>query len=169
MGVASTVRVTLQDGSYREDVGYGLCENLKSKGDALEKARKSSVTDALKRALKHFGNSLGNCLHSKDYLSKIKRFGAPAAAPLDLNKLHRHPDFMARTYNQAPPTSNEIGAAPIARPPPPQNQVQPASSNMPAVKIPPEASMPLRPVIDVSADSYMDGHDGTIKLFDAAN
>lgn len=63
--MSSTVRVTLQNGSFHEDVGYGVTENSKSKGDALDKARKSSVTDAIKRALKHFGSSLGNCLGNK--------------------------------------------------------------------------------------------------------
>ena len=33
-----------------------------------EKARKEAVTDGLKRALKSFGNLLGNCLSDKDYV-----------------------------------------------------------------------------------------------------
>lgn len=41
-----------QDGSYHEDVGYGVSEGLKSKALSLEKARKEAVTDGLKRALK---------------------------------------------------------------------------------------------------------------------
>lgn len=42
----------LQDGSYHEDVGYGVSEGLKSKALSLEKARKEAVTDGLKRALR---------------------------------------------------------------------------------------------------------------------
>lgn len=37
VGVTAIVRVTLRDGVYHEDVGYGLVENLKSKGQALDK------------------------------------------------------------------------------------------------------------------------------------
>uniref|UniRef100_A0A2K5S6C0 DNA repair protein RAD52 homolog n=1 Tax=Cebus imitator TaxID=2715852 RepID=A0A2K5S6C0_CEBIM len=40
------------DGSYHEDVGYGVSEGLKSKALSLEKARKEAVTDGLKRALR---------------------------------------------------------------------------------------------------------------------
>ena len=36
-----------------------------------------AVTDGLKRALKSFGNALGNCLSNKDYLRFIGK--APAA------------------------------------------------------------------------------------------
>jgi len=42
----------IQDGSYHEDVGYGVSEGLKSKALSLEKARKEAVTDGTKRALK---------------------------------------------------------------------------------------------------------------------
>ena len=42
-----------KDGSYHEDVGYGVSEGLKSKALSLEKARKEAVTDGLKRALKY--------------------------------------------------------------------------------------------------------------------
>lgn len=48
MGVTAIVRVVLRDGTFREDVGYGKAEGLKSKGDGLEKvssaATPSSVT-----------------------------------------------------------------------------------------------------------------------------
>ena len=37
VGVTAIVRVTLRDGVYHEDVGYGLLENSKSKGAALDK------------------------------------------------------------------------------------------------------------------------------------
>ncbi|XP_064447808.1 ATP-dependent zinc metalloprotease YME1L1-like isoform X2 [Mirounga angustirostris] len=51
VGVCAFVRVHLKDGSYHEDVGYGVSEGLKSKALSLEKARKEAVTDGLKRAL----------------------------------------------------------------------------------------------------------------------
>ena len=41
---------------------------MRSKALSVEKARKEAVTDGLKRALKSFGNALGNCLNDKDYM-----------------------------------------------------------------------------------------------------
>ena len=52
-GVTAVVRVQLKDGTFHEDVGYGMADNQKSKGAALEKAKKEAVTDAMKRFL-HF-------------------------------------------------------------------------------------------------------------------
>ena len=39
VGVTAIVRVTLRDGVFHEEVGYGLLENSKSKGAALDKVR----------------------------------------------------------------------------------------------------------------------------------
>lgn len=39
VGVTAIVRVTLRDGVFHEDVGYGVIENAKSKGAALDKVR----------------------------------------------------------------------------------------------------------------------------------
>ena len=39
VGVSAVVRVTLRDGVFHEDVGYGMLENSKSKGAALDKVR----------------------------------------------------------------------------------------------------------------------------------
>lgn len=44
---------------------------MKSKALSIEKARKEAVTDGLKRALKSFGNALGNCLNDRDYVRLI--------------------------------------------------------------------------------------------------
>jgi len=48
-----------------KDIGYGHIENCKGKAPAFEKAKKEGTTDALKRALRNFGNLLGNCLYDK--------------------------------------------------------------------------------------------------------
>ena len=42
VGVTAVVKVTLKDGTYHEDIGYGTGENLKSKGAALDKVRLSN-------------------------------------------------------------------------------------------------------------------------------
>ena len=39
----------------------------------FEKTKKEATTDALKRALRNFGNVLGNCIYDKDYISKVTR------------------------------------------------------------------------------------------------
>ncbi|KAK2739099.1 DNA repair protein rad52 [Myotisia sp. PD_48] len=92
LGISVIVRVTLRDGTYHEDVGYGQAENAKGQAAAYEKAKKEGATDALKRALRTFGNVLGNCIYDKDYLSKISKMRA-VPTNWDVEKLHRHPDF----------------------------------------------------------------------------
>lgn len=54
-------------GITREDVGIGQCDaSLKALAQGIEKARKESVTDGLKRALRTFGPSFGLALYDKD-------------------------------------------------------------------------------------------------------
>ena len=58
VGYLSTVKVTLLNGVSHEDCGSGEgIDNNKLK--AHEKAMKSAVTDAMKRAARHFGERLG--------------------------------------------------------------------------------------------------------------
>ncbi|XP_040927259.1 DNA repair protein RAD52 homolog isoform X2 [Betta splendens] len=83
VGVSAFVKVQLKDGSFHEDVGYGVSEGLKSKALSLEKARKEAVTDGMKRALKCFGNALGNCILDKEYLLAINKIPKQPPPPLD--------------------------------------------------------------------------------------
>ncbi|MCJ1350943.1 MAG: DNA repair protein rad52 [Icmadophila ericetorum] len=71
------------------DMGYGKVENCKSKATAFEKARKEGTTDGLKRALRNFGNVLGNCIYDKEYISKVTRVKG-ASSRWDPDNLHRH-------------------------------------------------------------------------------
>jgi DNA repair and recombination protein RAD52 len=71
VGVTAVVKVSLKDGTSHEDVGYGLAENPR-KGIAIENAKKEAVTDARKRALRLFGNALGNCIYDKGHLKRLK-------------------------------------------------------------------------------------------------
>ncbi|XP_040292449.1 DNA repair protein RAD52 homolog isoform X1 [Bufo bufo] len=89
VGVCAFVKVQLKDGSYHEDVGYGVSEGLKSKALSLEKARKEAVTDGLKRALKCFGNVLGNCIMDKDYLRAVNKLPKLPQGELDLAQTKR--------------------------------------------------------------------------------
>ncbi|XP_057347336.1 DNA repair protein RAD52 homolog isoform X2 [Manis pentadactyla] len=92
VGVCAFVRVQLKDGSYHEDVGYGVSEGLRSKALSLEKARKEAVTDGLKRALRSFGNALGNCILDKDYLRSLSKLPHQLPLEVDLTKAKRQ-DF----------------------------------------------------------------------------
>ena len=117
VGVTAIVRVTLRDGVFHEDVGYGMLENSKSKGAALDKVRlsctphpsidlkththhhnimvkckKEAVTDALKRSLRNFGNLLGNCLYDKSYTQEVVKIKVQPPK-FDKNELHRRPEF----------------------------------------------------------------------------
>ncbi|KAM3072290.1 DNA repair protein rad52 [Clarireedia jacksonii] len=118
LGLSVIVRVTLRDGTFHEDVGYGHIENCKGKAAAFEKAKKEGTTDALKRALRNFGNVLGNCIYDKDYLSKVTKIKAPQAK-WDIDNLHRHstvapptiqkqaveaPKVEEKNQNMAPPS-----------------------------------------------------------------
>ncbi|XP_060565591.1 DNA repair protein RAD52 homolog [Ruditapes philippinarum] len=87
VGVSAFVKVVLKDGIHHEDIGYGVSEGMKSKALSLEKARKEAVTDGLKRALKSFGNAMGNCLGDKDYLKCINRAGKKPPEQFNLDEM----------------------------------------------------------------------------------
>ncbi|KAK6432580.1 DNA repair protein rad52 [Oleoguttula sp. CCFEE 5521] len=92
LGLSTIVRVTVRDGTFHEDVGYGHIENCKGKAAAFEKAKKEGATDGMKRALRNFGNVLGNCLYDKDYLQKVQKVKAMPSR-WSAEDLHRHHDF----------------------------------------------------------------------------
>ncbi|KAI6168404.1 hypothetical protein EDD17DRAFT_1527392 [Pisolithus thermaeus] len=92
VGVTAIIRVTLKDGVFHEDVGYGMLENSKSKAAALDKCKKEAVTDALKRTLRNFGNLLGNCLYDKAYAQEVVKMKV-SPVKFDKSDLHRRPEF----------------------------------------------------------------------------
>lgn len=109
---AAHVRLTHRaSGAVREDVGAGdsadpqLCT-------AVQHAQKASVTDALKRAARHFGDKLGNCL----YDGKFRVQGAPETI---LDALDQYDQDRAR---HLPPGGGGIGnkgtVPPVPSPPP---------------------------------------------------
>ncbi|KAH6722569.1 RAD52 DNA repair protein [Leptodontidium sp. MPI-SDFR-AT-0119] len=99
LGLSVIVRVTLRDGTFHEDIGYGHMENAKGKAAAFEKAKKEGTTDGLKRALKNFGNVLGNCLYDKDYVKNVTKMKV-GSSKFEPDRLHRHSTF-------APPPKKE--------------------------------------------------------------
>ncbi|KAL7936960.1 hypothetical protein V8C35DRAFT_294294 [Trichoderma chlorosporum] len=96
IGLSVIVRVTLRDGTYHEDVGYGSIENAKGKAMAFEKAKKEGTTDALKRTLRNFGNVLGNCIYDQDYVKQVTKIKPQTNKKFDPDNLHRHSDFARR-------------------------------------------------------------------------
>ncbi|XP_062856127.1 DNA repair protein RAD52 homolog isoform X2 [Trichomycterus rosablanca] len=131
VGVSAFVKVQLKDGSFHEDVGYGVSEGLKSKALSLEKARKEAVTDGLKRALKCFGNALGNCILNKEYLMAINKIPKQPRSPLDPQKTKRRDNepcveqarFNSLTRKDSKTFINPAASAP-PNSPPVQNCVQ---------------------------------------------
>ncbi|RPA90644.1 hypothetical protein L873DRAFT_1717028 [Choiromyces venosus 120613-1] len=70
------LRITLKDGTFREDIGTGESQNQRSKSSAIVAAKKQAVTDALKRTFRTFGNALGNCLYDKQHIKGTRRMKA---------------------------------------------------------------------------------------------
>lgn len=106
-GVSVNVRITLlkYDGVFREDLGYGQAIKLFSQLEAVEKAGKEAQTDALKRALRQFGEPTGNCMYDKKYLSQIgkHRRGAGDVVAFDVNSLfHLGKEMTAIVQKQGP-------------------------------------------------------------------
>jgi DNA recombination protein Rad52 len=93
VGVNVIMRVTLSErhGSiFHEDVGYGTAESMKDRGSATEKAGKEAATDAIKRALRQFGDAMGNCLYNKDYLKRVALIKSGfEVIDFDEDRLHR--------------------------------------------------------------------------------
>ncbi|KFX86014.1 hypothetical protein O988_09809, partial [Pseudogymnoascus sp. VKM F-3808] len=95
LGLSVIVRVSLRDGTFHEDIGYGHIENCKGKAAAFEKAKKEGTTDAMKRALRNFGNVLGNCIYDKDYLTKVTKVKV-APTKWDVDSLYRHSTYTTK-------------------------------------------------------------------------
>ena len=50
------VRITLKDGTHRDDLGCGEASNARTKSAGLKIARKEAITDGVKRAARQFGS-----------------------------------------------------------------------------------------------------------------
>lgn len=120
-GITAMVRVSLRDGTFHDDVGYGHCENIRGKAAALEKAKKEAVTDGMKRALRTFGRLVGNCLYDKKYTTMVAKM-APQEEKYSPADFHRRSDSTAvsvAAHQQRRPQA----------PPQPQPQEQASSSS----------------------------------------
>lgn len=140
LGLSVVVRITIRDGTYHEDFGYGFIENAKNKAMAFEKCKKEAFTDGLKRCLRCFGNVLGNCLYDKSIVAKMQKVLLPAPE-LEADDFHRDPLVVKRELQrqrrEAPPASIKpevaseqapSGQGVPANPPPAQNTALNAAS-----------------------------------------
>ncbi|RDA93641.1 hypothetical protein CP533_4852, partial [Ophiocordyceps camponoti-saundersi (nom. inval.)] len=129
IGLSVIVRVTLRDGTYHEDIGYGSIENARGKAMAFEKAKKEGTTDGLKRALRSFGNVLGNCIYDKDYVKQVTKVKAQPVKRFDQDNLHRHADFATEKRKES-----RIKPEPPLPTPIPQHQQQQQQSKTEMLK-----------------------------------
>lgn len=125
VGYLAKVRLTLvQTGAYREDMGSGDSVDS-SLQTAIGHAMKSSITDALKRAARHFGDKLGNSLYEKDF--------AVNKAPTNLFEAL---DEYERSARERVGVSNVPKCGENQQPPVPSNRTM-ASAKSVATKMPP--------------------------------
>lgn len=117
LGLSVVVRITIRDGTYHEDFGYGFIENAKNKAMAFEKCKKEAFTDGMKRCLRCFGNVLGNCLYDKTIIAKMQKVKLPAPE-LESDDFHRDPLVVKREREK------QRRADTLAPPPRPVQHIQ---------------------------------------------
>jgi DNA repair and recombination protein RAD52 len=89
---------------------------MPDKASAFQKVKKEAATDSLKRALRNFGNVLGNCIYDRDYLTQVTRIKA-GTRRWDPDNFHRHSSYgPIRTENASreslDKTSKDQGSRP---------------------------------------------------------
>lgn len=140
LGLSVVVRITIRDGTFHEDFGYGFIENAKNKAMAFEKCKKEAFTDGLKRCLRCFGNVLGNCLYDKSIIAKMQKVKLPQRE-LEADDFYRDPLVLKREMERrvpppaalTPPVSKPIPSVPPTRPAPQQAHPKAAADVTPAV------------------------------------
>lgn len=114
-------------------LGLKVLFKIKLLGMAFEKAKKEAVTDALKRALKAFGNATGNCLYDKNYLKKIQRIPALTDQELKVEDLYHSSsiaDSTSKVTKSAPAaTASDSRVAPSTSFNAPMNNIPAAATN----------------------------------------
>ncbi len=106
------VRVTVNwpstgQSTFHEGTGYGGgSKGAKTAGDALEMAIKEAETDAFKRALRMFGEALGNCFYDKLHLDWIKK-QRDREGNEDASKRFTWDNLLRRHGTATPPRSSQ--------------------------------------------------------------
>lgn len=126
--VTASVRVTLKDGTYREDTGGGSAENLKSRQDCIMLAEKEAVTDARKRALKNFGRRLGLSLYDDEFLRDLASDNAKKIKAMKEKNAAKHAQAAGGHLRQVAAGSGVAGRQVLQR----QAQAQQPQRGLPA-------------------------------------
>jgi len=118
--VVYTARVRLKhkaSGAYKEDCGAGDSTD-RNFGTAISHALKASITDAMKRAARHFGDKLGNSLYHGNF--SINKAPVALKDALDKYDIHRSttkfgfPKNNKCTATTTTTTTNTVVNAPAA-------------------------------------------------------
>ena len=136
VAVAYTARVRLthrKSGTYKEDCGAGDAID-RTAGTAIANALKASITDAMKRAARHFGDKLGNSLYQGTF--SINKAPNTLQQALDQYAIDRaHTKFGVPT-NQAWPSPRESSVVVVKTPAsPPMEKVDPIKEAVPVQNI----------------------------------
>ena len=103
----SQVRITLtQSGTYREDLGAGDAMD-KNLGTAIQHAIKASITDAMKRAARHFGDKLGNSL----YQGTFRMANAPKTLSDALQQYDQHHETKYKNIHTTTNCNPAVGSS----------------------------------------------------------
>jgi len=149
-----------------EDIG-NHCTKGKDYGDTLHRAQKAAITDAKKRALRTFGNALGNCCYDKNLM---KRNLSTMRGVNSLPPQAQPPKPPAPPTITAPPVAQQSKTTTTISRPPQQQQLplQPIVPQQQPPPLPPQPqSLPLQQQkqqaqqqqLDESTIDYMAGVD----------
>lgn len=111
--VGASVRVTLRDGTSREDRGGGSAEGIRSKAEAITKAEKEAVTDATKRALKNFGPRLGLSLYDREHVRGLNSTPARVATKQAPRRQHQPAGLHTPATAKSAPARTGVMSSPV--------------------------------------------------------
>jgi DNA recombination protein Rad52 len=137
----ATVRLThRKSGAFKEDCGAADAAD-RAMGTAIANALKASITDALKRAARHFGDKLGNSLYQGTF--SINK------APVTLEQaLEQYATDRANSKFGIQTNQTNHGMVAGGKPPSPQRpKVESIQQGVPSQNVPPkQSSMPPPPI-----------------------
>eukprot|EP00924_Labyrinthula_sp_SR-Ha-C_P002938 maker-scaffold_13-snap-gene-11.2-mRNA-1 protein AED:0.01 eAED:0.01 QI:86/0.5/0.66/1/1/1/3/211/341 len=125
---SATMKISLAAGASHTDVGFGDASNMKSRGDAMEKALKQAVSDARKRTLRIFGSKLGNCLYDRKHTEKIKKRKLEAGRKLLQDIKTRKHTAQSKSVQELPTTHSSSAHIPRTKAPTPKHKLQKLTS-----------------------------------------
>ena len=123
--------------------------------------KKEGTTDALKRALRNFGNVLGNCLYDKTYLREVSKIKLPPVLRHLAKHLtnHRRPILMSIGYIDVQNSQHRRSKAKHPSSPIYLFQTSQVFSPRQTVFLP---SLLLKLTFESDDDPFQDHFDGTV-------